>query len=114
VPCYRPVVAFQPSDGGPVIFTEKKDHRQIILPCGGCIGCRIRKREEWATRIYCEAKMHKENYFVTLTYDDTHLPVDCGLNYRDIELFHKRLRKAVGPFRFFVTGEYGEQNKRPR
>lgn len=113
MPCYRPVTAFKPVDGGPIIFMEKKGYREIKIPCNGCIGCRIRKREEWATRIYCESKMHKESHFVTLTYDDSNLPVDFGLNYRDIQLFHKRMREAIGPFRFFVAGEYGDKNKRP-
>lgn len=113
MPCYRPIVAFRPLDGGPILFHEKKNCRQVVLPCGRCIGCRIRIRESWATRIFCESKMHADNAFVTLTYNEDCLPRYGGLDYRDFQLFAKRLRKAKGPFRFFVAGEYGEDHLRP-
>lgn len=113
MPCYRPIVAFKPVDGGPVIFSEKKDHQQIELPCGKCIGCRIRKREEWAVRIYAESKMHGVNWFATMTYDDVHIPRDYGLNYADVQQLNKNLRKKFGAFRFFVAGEYGDKFGRP-
>ena len=96
--CYRPLTAFKPLDGGPVTFFEKPNSREIQLSCGQCIGCRIRKRENWAVRCYCESKMHQDNIFLTLTYDDEHLPSDGSLNYRHYQLFMKRLRKRSGRF----------------
>lgn len=57
--------------------------------------------------------MHPENVFVTLTYSDEHLKSD-KLVYRDFQLFIKKLRKStVDNIGYFVTGEYGEKNKRP-
>lgn len=41
--------------------------------------------------------MHRYKSFVTLTYDDKHLPTDRSLNYRHYQLFMKKLRKAVPP-----------------
>lgn len=41
-----------------------------------------------------EAQLHQENCFITLTYNDEHLPKDQSLVYRDFQLFMKRLRKA--------------------
>lgn len=111
--CYRPLVAFKPLDGGPVSFSEKKNSREIQLSCGQCIGCRIKKREDWAIRCYCESKLYPRNSFVTLTYDDEHLPSDGSLNYEHFQLFMKRLRKRVGKLRFFMCGEYGENTDRP-
>lgn len=58
-----------------------------------------------------EAQMHKENCFITLTYDDKH--VSTSLDYRDFQLFLKRLRKTHGPVRFFMSGEYGSEFNRP-
>lgn len=58
--------------------------------------------------------MHTENCFVTLTYSDEHLE-SPRLQYRDFQLFMKRLRFAY-PNRqigVFVTGEYGDRTKRP-
>lgn len=57
--------------------------------------------------------MHEKNCFVTLTYDDEHLPADGGLDYREFQLFMKRLRKRVGKVRFFMCGEYGNEHRRP-
>lgn len=66
-------------------------------------------------RMLHEAKLHPPAscYFVTLTYDDAHLPDNWSLVYRHVQLFFKRLRKATGPFRYFVCGEYGDQGNRP-
>lgn len=60
-----------------------------------------------------EAQLHTANSFLTLTYDDAHLPPDGSLRKRDWQLFAKRLRKAIGPFRFFHCGEYGDTTRRP-
>jgi len=111
--CYRPLTAWKPPDGGAVSFRELRDHREITLPCGRCIGCRIDKRDAWAFRCLAESRLHQANSFVTLTYDDDHLPSHGSLVHRDWQLFAKRLRKRVGPFRFFMCGEYGEQFGRP-
>lgn len=113
----------------------------MLIPCGQCIGCRIRQREDWTTRIELEARQYlkEEVWFITLTYDDEHVPgmiLKTGeimrkvqyvwkpgekapesvqtLLYPDIQKFLKRLRKAYrGKLRYFVSGEYGEQTARP-
>lgn len=46
----------------------------MLIPCGQCIGCRLEYSRQWAIRCMNEAKMWKNNYFVTLTYRDEHLP----------------------------------------
>ena len=93
----------------------------MLIPCGQCIGCRIRQREDWTTRIELEARDYPKEqvWFITLTYDDDHVPgmiVKTGeimrkvqytwkpgesrpesvqiLLYEDIQKFLKRLRKA--------------------
>lgn len=110
--CYRPVTCFKPLDGGPVSFHEIKNCREIQIRCGQCMGCRIDKRDAWAVRCYAESKMHVHNYFATFTYDNDHLPYGGSLEYRDFQLMLKRARKAFGPFRFFMSGEYGDNTKR--
>lgn len=37
--------------------------------------------------------MHKQNCFVTLTFDDKHVPKNGSVNLRDLQLFFKKLRK---------------------
>lgn len=57
--------------------------------------------------------MHKENCFITLTYDEQTCPKNYSLSLRDIQLFCKKLRKKIGRFRFFHAGEYGDSTARP-
>ncbi len=87
--------------------------RPLFLPCGKCIGCRIERTRVWAVRCMHEAQMHDFNSFVTLTYDDEHVPRDGSLRYEHLRLFFKRLRRKMGPFRYFACGEYGEEGGRP-
>lgn len=84
----------------------------IPLPCGKCLNCRLNKANEWSVRCMLESLEHENNWFVTLTYDDEHLPED-GLLHRDVlQKFFKRLRKYT-KFRYFGCGEYGTKNGRP-
>lgn len=59
--------------------------------------------------------MHDMNCFITLTYDDAHLPKDRSLDKRAFPLFMKRYRKFLGSHKIksFYCGEYGEQTGRP-
>lgn len=61
-----------------------------------------------------DAQMHGDrNSFITLTYDDKHLPENGQLVLEHWQKFAKRLRKNHGPFRFYMCGEYGERTHRP-
>lgn len=58
--------------------------------------------------------MHEASSFITLTYDNEHVPKDGSLNVRDFQLFMKKLRRGSSvPLRFFHCGEYGDENLRP-
>lgn len=87
----------------------------IDVPCGQCIECRIERSRQWAMRCVHESTLWPENCFITLTYDDEHLPFDIGLHIDHVQRFLKRLRKLLSPktVRFFSCGEYGELNGRP-
>jgi len=113
MPCFRPVTCWKPPDGGPVQFVEKRDHREIEIPCGQCIGCRINRQQMWAFRCLAEASLHPSNWFATLTYAPERLPPRGELRHRDWQLFAKRVRRSLGPFRYLMCGEYGEQTQRP-
>lgn len=87
----------------------------IELPCGQCIGCRLERSRQWAVRCVHEASLWSDNCFLTLTYDDVHLPAGGSLVKKDLQDFWKRLRKAIYPakLRYFACGEYGSQFERP-
>ncbi|WNK12656.1 MAG: replication initiator protein [Microvirus sp.] len=113
MPCYHPLEAFRLASGE-VVFCERGDVMATLrLPCGRCVGCRLERSRQWAVRITHEARLYDGSGFVTLTYDDAHVPLDGSLRYRDFRLFMRRVRKRCGPTRFFMCGEYGGQNGRP-
>lgn len=137
MPCYRPLNAYRRQDGDVGFSDGPADRDRLELACGSCLGCRLDKARDWSTRCQHEAKLWPDNLFVTLTYDDDHLPIGSGdlhqdnrgvskyptLRYRDVQLFLKKLRKedtgmvpgpnGNRPIRYFVAGEYGERTLRP-
>lgn len=119
MPCYGPLTAYRPAPEAPdqrLIFDKRKSHTGIAIkiPCGKCIGCRLEHSRQWAVRCMHEKRMHTDSSFLTLTYDDAHLPPGGTLVKRDLQLFMKRYRKLAGNgVRFFACGEYGEKTQRP-
>lgn len=110
MPCTRPRSAFQDADGR---VSFEGPGRPLQLACGQCQFCRLQRSADWATRITHESQLHERNCFLTLTYRDDALPEGQGLSLRDWQLFAKRFRSDVGPFRYYMCGEYGEQTNRP-
>lgn len=121
LPCYDAL----PSDQ-----YRKRIESFIEIPCGHCIGCRLKYSSDWASRCMLELKDHEKACFLTLTYNDEHLPlpnqiIDSDgvvtdspvhpLVKRDLQLFFKRLRKAFSEdkIRYFACGEYGGTSMRP-
>ena len=123
MPCFRPLdAAWIPGSGQkPLIYGKGQrppkltnGYKAIDLPCGQCAGCRLSKSGQWATRLMHEAAYYEERYgiystFITLTYDDDHLPYGGTLLKEDVQKFLKRLRWNVAPhkLRYYVSGEYG-------
>lgn len=118
--CFKPLQAIQSlklKENGKksITFSKGADGLPVKIPCGRCIGCRLQRSSDWATRIMHEACLHDDNCFITLTYAPEYLPFDCGLVKRDFQLFMKRLRKKYPnkKIKFYMCGEYGDKNKRP-
>ena len=59
------------------------------------MACRIQKRKEWSLRILHEAEEYNDNIFITLTYDDNHIPDSESLRKTDLQKFYKRLRRDL-------------------
>lgn len=142
--CYHPIEAWDYTDQldllgprqismkGPQDLGDRKkmirQGRRLLLPCRKCVGCRLDKSREWANRVVMEQLYHQESWFLTLTYDDEHLPpaypvdpataeilsVHATLVKEDLQKFFKRLRKnSKQELRYFASGEYGSQTYRP-
>lgn len=141
MPCYYPIKAYRSNAGRnkatgkwPLVFDsiyrytgpDPAGYEELTVACGQCIGCRLERARQWSIRCVHEASLHKQNCFLTLTYDDAHLPraVDIStgeigkgapvLRKKDMVYFMKYLRKEYGPgIRFFQCGEYGGRTYRP-
>lgn len=141
--CYHPKYAWmlKYDHGGKPAFSEPEDAkrhpenwRQITIPCGKCIGCRLDYSREWATRITMEMKLYprESNWFITLTYDDQNVPwgetineetgeliTNQSLKATDLTKFMKDIRRNYEyhtgwtGIRFFACGEYGSKTQRP-
>lgn len=122
MPCYNPLQGYRSrhlnASGKRSIAFNIHDgfiDQPITVPCGQCIGCRLERSRQWAIRCVHEASLYDENCFVTLTYDNAHLPDDGSLDKTHFQKFMKRLRKYYGNYRlrYFHCGEYGERFARP-
>lgn len=82
--------------------------------CGQCLPCRINSRRVLTNRIMLESTLWDQNSFLTLTYDDEHLPPGNSLNRDHTTDFMKRLRQRLAPHRIrtFLVGEYGHEGAR--
>ncbi|WNK13424.1 MAG: replication initiator protein [Microvirus sp.] len=124
--CYSPIQGFvssavnEATGKRPIVFSRQgslSGARQM-LPCGRCIGCRLEFSRRWAVRIMHEAKLHKENSFVTLTYEKDTLPEVGSLVPEHLQAFHKRLHNRLLDargygIRYYGVGEYGDASCRP-
>jgi len=79
------------------------------------MACRVKRTQEWATRILDESSYYRANTFLTLTYNDENLPPDGSLRKEEIQLYMKRLRSRLDDreIKFYAAGEYGDDNGRP-
>lgn len=127
--CLDPFVAvslYEKNDGKKVLklFSKKRldydlaslkkkygEDNVFVLPCGSCESCRRNKAEDWAIRCELEAKMHPYNYFVTLTFDDSHI---SKASKKDLDNFIGRLQgfKHSRKFLYFAAQEYGDLTER--
>lgn len=122
--CFNPINIRSPNYSGPVA-------------CGQCFACQSNRRRDFAFRLKEEMKHSVCSYTLTLSYDDLHIPPlesfsddplnsvltpaeECDIHkfyyhpydIRDIQLFHKKLRKHF-KLRYFGVAEYGSHSNRP-
>lgn len=109
------------------------------VACQHCFACALNYSAEWATRIMLEAKKYKNNFWVTLTYDQDHLPIATELTFNDeifenvgdikwgegclvpehMDTFLDSLRKHLARkykhngVKYYYAGEYGTETHRP-
>lgn len=113
--------------------SRSHDRKNRTVPCGSCAACRTATLRGWLFRLGKELERSSNPLFVTLTYDEQHVPYahlgydyDKGTAYlygrtlkkRDVQLFMKSLRKEHSNYsneklKYFAVGEYGTRTGRP-
>lgn len=106
------------------------------VPCGKCLPCQKKRRSEWSLRLEHEYLFSDSAQFITLTYNDHHIPRTKEgyqtLHKKHLQDYIKRLRNdhvkyvsellniskkevkhRVKPLRYYAVGEYGSKTRRP-
>lgn len=118
------------------ILTNCTNPKQLkngkIIPCGNCLICNLKRSAEITMRAGHELITQEgKAQFITLTYNNSNLcraghrglkiartkqgDVGGNLNYKDCQLFFKRLRKMYKnkKIKYLICGEYGDLHNRP-
>lgn len=113
VSCTKPMKAYRGPEG--IAFNSRVGYADapLVLSCGQCLDCRMKKTRDWGIRSLHESQMVERSCFITLTYNEINLPWDHAVDVDQWQKFAKKLRRRLGPFRFMHCGEYGEENLRP-
>lgn len=82
------------------------------IPCGHCSECLSMRIEDWIIRLKEELRVSKYSIFLTLTYNNEHLPQGNLPSKKDVQLFHRYLRRKGIKFKYFIVSENGEQFNR--
>lgn len=64
VSCFHPNLIYNPYLGD-----------YVVTPCRTCAACRSSYARDLQNRIEDECRAHKHNFFITLTYDNEHMPM---------------------------------------
>lgn len=129
MPCFHPLKGYKSLYSNKITFDRRQSAGiKMQVPCRQCSGCRQEYARQWAMRLTLEEELWDKTTFITLTYDNDHLPEHNTLVKSDFQKFMKRLRKKrfsgkpeknpiisdrSQPIRFFHAGEYGEKFGRP-
>lgn len=115
-----------------IIYRHEREYdhptrlKSDVVPCGLCPACLRTRQKGWVFRLKQELKIAHSSQFLTLTYEDEHLPFSnnglATLKIKDHQNFIKRLRKNIkehfpeeikAPIKYYSAGEYGGETDRP-
>lgn len=111
-------------------------NEDVLVPCGRCYNCKIRRLRCWLFRLRQEEKISTSAYFVTFTYSPKTIPITQNgfmtLKIKDMQTYYKRLRNTyryksidqttgkkkwlydkVPEIKHYTVGEYGTKGSRP-
>ena len=90
----------------PKVFRVKDDRLKrdytLFIPCGKCYACQCASRAEWALRMKYEFrdKRNVSAYFLTLDYDDDHLPT---VGYQTDKVLYYMRHRPISERNYFFS-----------
>lgn len=84
----------------------------VKIACGHCWQCRRESSLDTAVRAQHESHYWTHSFFLTLTYDNLHLPKNSSLSRPHITAFVRELKRNMD-IMIFGCGEYGGKFGRP-
>lgn len=119
---HRPYLFCKTFDDWLYLMERYPHYRYKQITCGQCIECRLNYSKEWALRLVCESRFATNCLFLTLTYDDDHLPLNkygaSTLVPQHLKKFNKDLNEYCRyhyghtGIRYYGVGEYGSETGR--
>lgn len=112
----------------PAFETDKTKPKFLDVPCGKCEACKQNYVDSWVIRLTEAANDYKNtnNYFLTLTYNETNLPIslesgDITPRVSDVQLWWHRFQryyqyrgyKKERGVKYFLVSEHGDLHNRP-
>lgn len=121
--CVSPVTIRVPH----IRYNGEKYFQTFEVPCNNCINCLIKKQSQLeflgSKELLDVYQSGRGASFVTLTYDDNHIPCNSNglvtLRKSDLQKWLKNLRRQQEyynekvPFKYVACGEYGDELGRP-
>ena len=83
------------------------------VPCGKCLPCQKKRRSDWSLRLEHEYLFSDSALFITLTYNDFHLPRHYWKNKYEYEIHPiTKQKKRVKQWKEIVHSPYPSLNKK--
>lgn len=105
---------------------KKQTNSYHLVPCGKCVACLARRRNDWTYRLQREHAGSSYSFFLTLTYNEDNIPVRISegkpyyvFNKKHIQDYLKRVRYFISELdkniigRYYCVSEYGKKTLRP-
>lgn len=105
---------------------KRKTNSYRLVPCGKCVACLTRKRNDWTYRLQRERSGSSYSFFLTLTYNDDTIPLRIVndkpyfvFDKKHVQDYLKRVRYFVSKLdkdvicRYYCVSEYGKRTQRP-
>lgn len=84
------------------------NHQDMIVPCGRCEACCMKKSSMNTMRVQLESQQHLYCRFITLTYSNEYIPRMCLVQQDngDYEIYDDEYFNKIGNLSFFQLNDY--------